>query len=435
MVCSNYIHFTWCGRSGLGGIEFDAVRLVAEYKPSTFIEIVKWILVILFPSWQIPSKFSLDSKASIRRKTTYEHFEQMKKALFWIIFFIVGITSPLLALELAGRAYMSIKHGVEGKSYGLWQADEELGAIHKPNAYNSNASTNNWGFRNDEDIEANKAENSLRLIAYGGSTTFCYNLTNQQAWPLQLQTQLRNKEAVLSKEAHTSARRIEVLNAGAIQWSIGHAYARAKRDIPALKPDYVIIYSGINELGNSNYLYLAGTPISEFVARGEYGQAARNFDQSRWGKRNLFLVRLYDYRIKPLLQKISDRTLADQVNTSQTNSSPDAAKLMEQRVAATETNYQQSLIKFIDLIKQNGAKPIFIIQAHNPQQPKLEQYTGYSRRAASIATEHGALVLDAQQMVDQATPQFGKLFADSGVHLNTRGAELLANFIVDNISF
>jgi lysophospholipase L1-like esterase len=121
--------------------------------------------------------------------------------------------------------------------YGLWQYDKELGAIHASNSYNSNSETNSLGFRNHEDVFEPKPPGALRIIAYGGSTTFCYNLDTEHAWPLRLQALLR---------AHHNPGD-QVLNAGAVMWSISHEITRAERDLPRLHPDYVSIYSGFNE--------------------------------------------------------------------------------------------------------------------------------------------------------------------------------------------
>jgi len=150
---------------------------------------------------------------------------------------VIGI----LSIESIGRAIIHFRFGVPGKSYGLWQYDPELGAIHAANGYNLNSETNNFGFRNKEDVIEPKPANALRIIAYGGSATFCYNLPTDLAWPIRLQEILRKQHNAFD----------QVLNGGAIMWSIGHELTRAKRDLPRLKPDVVIIYSGVNEEVNA----------------------------------------------------------------------------------------------------------------------------------------------------------------------------------------
>src|ERR1700756_5508085 len=99
-----------------------------------------------------------------------------KKLVFTLI---IIFAPPLLLVGVAegiGRAVLHYKYGVPGKNYGLSTYDPVLGAVHAPNAYNSNSETNSFGFRNSEDVFEPKPRGALRIIAYGGSTTFCYNL-------------------------------------------------------------------------------------------------------------------------------------------------------------------------------------------------------------------------------------------------------------------
>lgn len=136
----------------------------------------------------------------------------------------------------------------------------------------------------------------MRLITYGGSTTFCYNLSNEDTWPSKLEILLRKNRN--SKD--------QVLNAGAIPWSIGHAFARAQKDIPLLKADYVILYSGINEAVNADFLAKEGFSMKRLVENGQYGKFTKNLDQNRWLKRNSAFIRLLDYYIKPKLSNLTN---------------------------------------------------------------------------------------------------------------------------------
>lgn len=110
-----------------------------------------------------------------------------KNIVYGLISLVVSTIILILAAKSVGRFIVYMKYGVSGKSYGLWQYDAELGAIHASNAYNSNSETNNLGFRNREDVFRPKPRGALRIIAYGGSTTFCFNLYTDQAWPIRLQ--------------------------------------------------------------------------------------------------------------------------------------------------------------------------------------------------------------------------------------------------------
>lgn len=328
--------------------------------------------------------------------------------------FIIAILVPLmllLSLELAGRLYIYFEYGVQGKSYGLWRYDSELGAVHSENAYNTNAETNNYGFRNRENVIEPKPEGAYRIIAYGGSTTYCYNLSNNEAWPLQLQKLLRDKHNSLD----------QVLNGGAILWSLGHAYARAQRELAILKPDYVILYSGINEEANANALSLQGRKLSTALERGEFGLFATNYDQNRWIKRNSVVVRFIDYWIQP--------RLAEWLNSNKRNGGYNS-KIEPRNVdKIVLENYILTLRSFLDLIKKVGAQPIFIIQANGHDNNTVERITNYSRLAVPVARAAGATIIDAQEVVNSYSGPPTDLFSSTGVHWSALGARDFAYYI------
>lgn len=135
----------------------------------------------------------------------------------------------------------------------------------------------------------------------------------------------------------------QVLNAGAIVWSIGQEVARAKRDLPALKPDVVIIYSGLNEEANAGHLLQEGVSLKEAVAQGKHGLFAKNLDQSRWLKRNSLIVRYIEYL----------NLFAPTPNPSPVPEYPIVPEIRE--------NFNRTLREFIELIRQNDAKPLYVI--------------------------------------------------------------------------
>jgi len=154
-----------------------------------------------------------------------------KYALFASIVTLLPIFC-LVAFEIGARVYFWARYGVPGKQYGIWREDPGLGAIHQENAHHSMGETNNMGFRNREDVREPKPPGSLRVITYGGSTTFCYNILTDEAWPVRLEQQMRSRRPGGAND--------QVLNGGAVMWSIGQVYVRAKRDVSVLKPDYAL---------------------------------------------------------------------------------------------------------------------------------------------------------------------------------------------------
>ena len=342
-----------------------------------------------------------------------------KKALFYVIFFLVLPILGIIALEFAGRVIVHVKYGVPGKSYGLWQYDKELGAVHASNSYNSNSETDSLGFRNHEDVFEPKPPGALRIIAYGGSTTFCYNLDTEHAWPLRLQALLR---------AYHNPRD-QVLNAGAVMWSISHEITRAERDLPRLHPDYVIIYSGFNEEFNAYFARLEGKDLASLLQQGKSRIFATNLDQTRWLKRNSLLVRFYDYARQRLRYRYYDaRPLSTQSPTI-----PSASEKASYDVDPfIMKHYLIVLGQFIDLIRQNGGKPIYVITG-GLRYGELGRFLQYSRNGAELARERGVPVLDSQNVVERYNGDKRELFTESAVHWSALGAQRLAEFIDANV--
>lgn len=329
-----------------------------------------------------------------------------KKILFTLILVVGFPVAIVLAMEVAGHAYIHFRYGVPGKTYGLWTYDEELGAIHAANAYNNNSQTNNFGFRNKEDVIEPKPPGAYRVIAYGGSTTFCYNLETDRAWPIRLQERLR---------AHTNPKS-QVLNGGAIMWSIGLEITRAKRDLPRLKPDIVIIYSGINEEANYELLKAEGVSLERALAEGKHGLFSQHIDQDRWLKRNSTVVRLFDYSgITGWL-----------MNAISPAAPPPADSGINPAVAE---NFDRTLREFIELIRKNGAKPVYVIVGGLPEIGHNTQLLRYSRQGAEVARQMDVLVIDSNEVVAAYPGNKHDLFADTGVHWSDLGAGLLAEYI------
>lgn len=219
----------------------------------------------------------------------------------------VGVSALLVcAGEAGGRIFIHYRYGAPGKSYGIYAWDAELGATHRPNSYNSGTVINNLGFRNREDTDERKPPGCVRVLCSGGSTTFCFNLTIEGSWPAVLQRKLRT---VPGRE------RDEVLNAGQINFAVSHEAILAKRLVPRLRPDVVIIYTGINELMAGELLERGdGLDLDDLLASKRWGVAPKSLDQGRFLKRESVLVRLFDYEVKSRFAWVYTRAYHDPAN-------------------------------------------------------------------------------------------------------------------------
>ncbi len=355
-----------------------------------------------------------------------------RKKLFTIIaisFGLLFIPFSLLLLEISLRSYIHFKHGKPGKWYGIYQYDDELGATHRPNSYNTNSSLNNYGLRTAADVPANKPEGSLRIYCSGGSTTFCYNLETYDAWPSILQNKLNDIKGHKNDQ---------VLNGGQICFSISHEYTLGKKLIPQLKPDIVLIFTGVNE-GMSAEQLARKSPgyLDLLLAEKKWGEVPKDLDQARFWKRNSAVVRLWDYYIKKWLEKAltSNYKGSDPALEGKTKINPDISNsnsvifhpyVME--------NFEACLNNYIDFIRSNGAIPIIIKYGDNGSKDwHMEKGTRVWRdKAVEIGKNKGVVICDPSVIYEKLDNR-NSYFIESGIHVTKSGAEVLAGELVKTI--
>jgi hypothetical protein len=326
----------------------------------------------------------------------------LKGSLAYLAYLVLAVGVILLALEGAGRVFVHWKYGVPGKSYGLWQSDPELGADHRPNAFNRTAVTNSMGFRNEEDVLRPKPKGALRIIAFGGSTTFGSNLAGDKTYAYKLEQMLRQ---IPGHE------RDQVLNGGRVAWSAAHNLVLMKRVVPELRPDYAILYEGVNEGHNAYGLIKSGVALDDL--EGQYGLLGPR-DQDRWLKRNSVVIRFTEY---VLLSRVAAWRAREERDREFAQSHP---WILE--------NYEVLLNRMLDYLTQEGVVPIVVRYASN-NQPVQEQRSDLSAR---IARERGVLVCDVRSRFDALGERKRELFEDA-VHYTPEGSELIAAALLEVI--
>jgi lysophospholipase L1-like esterase len=122
---------------------------------------------------------------------------------------------------------------------GMYYAHPYTGYALKPGYTRSSfEQINSLGFRGEE-IDATKPDGVYRIIVIGGSTTFAVYLPWYEAFPHQLQLELR-------KRFNTD--KIEVINAGLTGSTSAESFHRMPTQVLPANPDMVIIYHAFNDL-------------------------------------------------------------------------------------------------------------------------------------------------------------------------------------------
>ena len=125
-----------------------------------------------------------------------------------------------------------------------------LGHIPAPNFRLGENMHNAWGFRGEEFV-IDKAENTFRIVALGGSSTYASDVPDyRNSYPFLL-------EEYLHESGFDS---VEVINAGVIGYSSHQNLMNLQFRILPLQPDLVIVYQGFNDV-SSRLVY----PYSQYL--------------------------------------------------------------------------------------------------------------------------------------------------------------------------
>ena len=339
------------------------------------------------------------------------------------IIFIIVLGTLILLTEIGCRYYIKFqlskvtKTNLDEKSYGIIMSDKELGSVHRSHAYNSRRTSNNMGFLNDKDVVLPEKRNPQDkvFIAYGASTTFCYNLGQYEAWPYLLQKKMCNAQK------KNDSCKFSVLNSGVVMYSIGHIYKKALKDLPLIKPDYLIIYSGLAEHANYMQLkYYDNIDVEKAIKNKNYGLTTKAYDWW-WLKNNLITLKIINKFLVAPLKKMATKDRRDYIEINE----KDTPLIFE--------NYIEVLKKFIHLADQYDVKVIFIVQVAGTDTQKNNYTISYSQRAAKIMEELGAIVIDPNEMINKYKGDKKELFIASGVHYTSRGTEMLSEFLINQL--
>ena len=96
---------------------------------------------------------------------------------------------------------------------------------------------NSLGLRGDE-IKKEKPDNTFRIFAVGGSTTFGHTALDSETWPALLQQIINEK---------ITGKKIEVINAGISGGTSESGYNLIKNKLLSFDPDLIIMYDGWND--------------------------------------------------------------------------------------------------------------------------------------------------------------------------------------------
>lgn len=172
--------------------------------------------------------------------------QEFAKLLQQVALMALTVIVPLLLLEVGLRVYFGVFGTPQQRISYLYSIDEALALTNRyiglPYLNYGLAPDypdhNRLGYRGAA-FDVPKPDNTFRVFALGGSTTYGTGITTSEAYPAQLQRTLRDEYGYAE---------VEVVNAGVESYASFDSLANLTYHILDHEPDLLIIYHGINDV-------------------------------------------------------------------------------------------------------------------------------------------------------------------------------------------
>ena len=327
----------------------------------------------------------------------------------------LSVLVALLLLEGAVRVRQWLRYGTSKAEAVELVTDPATGLrIAKPNMDNGHVRTDSRGFRNPE-LAMPKPSNRVRLAFLGGSTTFCAEVSSNDAtWPALVVRKIAARYPDVA---------FDFVNGGQPGYGTESSLKSLRLRIAPLQPDFVLYYEATNDLS---------TDTRELArARGLFhGDADKP---------------------SPLARVSSAYALVEKTLRYRSRSSGDASRpRLVYDADSLARGFETRLVELIRTARQTApvcAIATFSHRVRRDQPPEVQRqacesslyyapymsvpglldgWDAYNRAIAAAARETGAILIGGED----AIPGDGEHFADS-VHFRDAGSALMADRVAN----
>lgn len=330
----------------------------------------------------------------------------------------IGLSFAVLVLalgaaELAARVRQYWRYGTFGPIHDF--VLDETSGLYVPEAHRRTRTIqiNSQGFRGPE-IQSPKPQGRLRLGFLGGSTTFCAEVSsNEAAWPARLVDRLRAARPAVD---------VDYVNASAGGYSIAQMRKALSHRLAPLQPDVIVIYEAANELAKNS---------RRLAARA--GLAAEAPAETGWLDEHSILWShvTKNLRIRRLEAHAAESSPAlefDDVDLTAGYRADLAALIDEARAVApvvvVVTFAQRTRASLPAAERRAAARSSLYYMPYMTPDALVRGYVALNQAAREVAASHGAVLIEAED----AVPADRRHFNDA-VHLTDAGADKLAECV------
>jgi lysophospholipase L1-like esterase len=264
--------------------------------------------------------------------------------VLYLTFFIV------IALEIILQIYNPIPFRIKGDKISL-PINQSYSFVNQYPCFDSLIihKKNSLGFRGEE---MPKEAGYTKIITVGGSTTECFFISDDKAWPQVMQTELRKDRP-----------KTWVNNAGLNgHSSFGHLLL-LKDVVLKQKPDYVYFLVGVNDMDRQD--------LNQFDNRMVLGKSVQ-MEQNGWMK-NAFLTLTNHSEVANLVYNLSKAMKArnqaifvDKIVALNPKDTLGISTEKQNEILANQQSllpaYRDRLMKLIQACRAQGVKPVMITQ-------------------------------------------------------------------------
>jgi lysophospholipase L1-like esterase len=289
---------------------------------------------------------------------------------------------------------------------------------------------NNVGFRGD-DVIMPKPDNTYRVVAIGGSTTFGVYLPYTMTYPHYLQAELRKRFA-------GTGINIEVFNAGLSGSTSAESLHRLFTEVLPVDPDMVVIYHGYNDLFPRVF--------DDF--QDDYFHFRRANPNNPPGMTRFITYRLALLVLNPVAFH-ENYDLQNHVWKTQNLPESDSDRLTN-FFTSDESAYESNLVQMVKVLEANNIQPVLATMANHrdgvhwndfiPSYAWEEGINQNNRAAHRVAEQYGVPLVPFAEQGDQLPhiniwrqkPTEGCCFSDS-IHMTPEGNVIKARIFADTI--
>jgi lysophospholipase L1-like esterase len=325
----------------------------------------------------------------------------------------IGVVAVmLLVAEGAVRVRQALKYGSAETVEDLYTVDKDS-KLRVPIAGKSSGpiTINRLGFRGP-DIAAKKEAGTIRIAFLGASTTFCAEVSSNEAtWPHLVADALA---------AQVPGRRLEYINGGVPGYVVRRSIENLAVRVAPLEPDVIVIYHAANDLSRELRQLAAKEGVIERASLAERSWLARQSLLWDLVEKNVRILtsqaaaRQNAGRLKVAPSQLGDAFRQDLIEL--VSESKKRAKLVAIATFAIQSRATQD-----EEQQRRGSASAFVYMPFMTPKSLIDAYARYNDVIREVARDTGILLIEGESSI----PGDPVHFADT-VHFTDAGSERMA---------